>query len=72
MRCLLCGSCSANCPSGVKVLDIFIKARAILTGYMGLHPLKKAIFRGMLVRPEFFDRLHGMGLKAPGHLRQTG
>ena len=29
-RCLLCGSCAANCPSGVKVLDIFIKARAIL------------------------------------------
>ena len=31
-RCLLCGSCAANCPSGVKVLDIFIKARAILAG----------------------------------------
>lgn len=57
MRCLLCGSCSANCPSGVKVLDIFIRARAILTGYMGLHPLKKAVFRGMLARPQFFDRL---------------
>jgi len=57
MRCLLCGSCSANCPSGVKVLDIFIRARAILTGYMGLHPLKKAVFRGMLARPQFFDCL---------------
>ena len=63
MRCLLCGSCSANCPSGVKVLDIFLKARAILTGYMGLHPLKKAIFRGMLVRPEFFDSLVEWGSK---------
>lgn len=63
MRCLLCGSCSANCPSGVKVLDIFLKARAILTGYMGLHPLKKAIFRGMLVRPEFFDSLLEWGSK---------
>ena len=29
-RCLLCGSCEANCPSGVRVLDIFLKARAIL------------------------------------------
>ncbi len=66
MRCLLCGSCSANCPSGVKVLDVFIKARAILTGYMGLHPLKKAIFRGMLVRPEFFDRLMEWGSKLQG------
>ncbi len=66
MRCLLCGSCSANCPSGVKVLDIFIKARAILTGYMGLHPLKKAIFRGMLVRPEFFDSLMEWGSRLQG------
>ncbi len=40
-RCLLCGSCAANCPSGVKVLDIFIKARAILAGYLGLSPVKK-------------------------------
>ena len=37
-RCLLCGSCSANCPSGVKVQEIFLKARAILSGYMGLPP----------------------------------
>lgn len=66
MRCLLCGSCSANCPSGVKVLDIFVKARAILSGYMGLHPLKKAIFRGMLVRPEFFDSLMEWGSKLQG------
>ncbi|MGC9196206.1 MAG: (Fe-S)-binding protein [Syntrophobacteraceae bacterium] len=56
-RCLLCGSCEANCPSGVKVLDIFLKARVILAGYMGLSPVKKAVFRGMLARPEFFDRL---------------
>ena len=55
MRCLLCGSCSANCPSGVKVLDIFFKARAILAGYMGLSPVKKIIFRGMLARPKLFD-----------------
>ena len=30
-KCLLCGSCAANCPSGVNVLEIFIKARAIAT-----------------------------------------
>ncbi|NTW36113.1 MAG: (Fe-S)-binding protein, partial [Syntrophobacteraceae bacterium] len=52
MRCLLCGSCAANCPSGVKVLDIFLKARAILAGCRGMHPLKQAVFRGMLSRPE--------------------
>ncbi|MDR3570060.1 MAG: (Fe-S)-binding protein [Syntrophobacteraceae bacterium] len=58
-RCLLCGSCAANCPSGVKVLDIFFKARVILTGYMGLNPVKRAIFRGMLAHPKFFDSLLG-------------
>jgi glycolate oxidase iron-sulfur subunit len=55
-RCLLCGSCAANCPSGVKVLDIFLKARAILTGFMGLSPAKRLVLRGMLSRPELFDR----------------
>ncbi|MGD8368605.1 MAG: (Fe-S)-binding protein [Desulfobacterales bacterium] len=56
-RCLLCGSCAANCPSGVKVLDIFLKARAILTGFMGLSPAKRLVLRGMLSRPALFDRV---------------
>ncbi|MEJ2656738.1 MAG: (Fe-S)-binding protein [Desulfobacterales bacterium] len=60
-RCLLCGSCAANCPSGVSVLEIFIKARAILTGFMGLSPSKKLVLRGMLSRPEMFDRLAEWG-----------
>ncbi|MCE5334059.1 MAG: (Fe-S)-binding protein [Desulfobacteraceae bacterium] len=55
-HCLLCGSCAANCPSGVQVLDIFLKARAILTAYMGLNPVKRLIFRGLLANPGFFDR----------------
>jgi len=54
-RCLLCGSCAANCPSGVRVLDIFMKARAILAGYMGLPPAKRAILRGLLAHPRLFD-----------------
>ncbi len=65
-RCLLCGSCAANCPSGVKVLDIFIKARAILAGYMGLPPLKKAIFRGLLSKPDWFNRIMAWGAKFQG------
>jgi glycolate oxidase iron-sulfur subunit len=65
-RCLLCGSCAANCPSGVKVLDIFIKARAILTGYLGLSSVKKAIFRGLLVKPGFFNRILAWGAKYQG------
>jgi glycolate oxidase iron-sulfur subunit len=65
-RCLLCGSCAANCPSGVKVLDIFIKARAILAGYMGLSPVKKAVFRGLLRKPDWFNRVMAWGAKFQG------
>ncbi|MDD2902866.1 MAG: (Fe-S)-binding protein, partial [Syntrophales bacterium] len=65
-RCLLCGSCAANCPSGVKVLDIFIRARAILAGYMGLSPAKKAFFRGLLSKPEFFNRILNWGARFQG------
>ncbi len=56
-KCLLCGSCAANCPSGVNVLEIFIKARAILTEYKGLSPVKKIIFRQILSNPQTFDTL---------------
>lgn len=62
-RCLLCGSCAANCPSGVDVLEIFMKARAILTGYMGLSATKKILLRGMLVHPKTFDRLAEWGAR---------
>lgn len=65
-RCLLCGSCAANCPSGVKVLDIFLKARAILAGYMGLSPVKKLVLRGMLSNPAVFDRLLEWGARYQG------
>ena len=55
-RCLLCGSCAFACPSGVKVLDIFIKARVILTTYIGLSWTKKIILRKILSHPRTFDR----------------
>ena len=56
-RCLLCGSCAFNCPSGVKVLDIFLKARVVVNSYMGLSPVKKAIFKGLLTKPALFNFL---------------
>lgn len=56
-KCLLCGSCAANCPSGVNVLEIFIRARAILAEYKGLSPAKKLIFKKMLANPGTFDTL---------------
>jgi glycolate oxidase iron-sulfur subunit len=56
-RCLLCGSCASNCPSGVNVVEIFIKARAILAEYKGLSPAKKLIFRQLLAHPGRFDAM---------------
>ncbi|MBU1002328.1 MAG: (Fe-S)-binding protein [Proteobacteria bacterium] len=65
-KCLLCGSCAANCPSGVQVMDIFLKGRVIVNGYLGLSPIKKAIFRGMLTKPTLFNALLSFGGKFQG------
>ena len=62
-KCLLCGSCTANCPSGVSIQEIFLKARAILTGFMGLPPTKRLILKGMLANPTLFDRLTEWGAR---------
>jgi glycolate oxidase iron-sulfur subunit len=65
-RCLLCGTCQSNCPSGVRVIDIFLEARAIMTGYFGLSPIKKTIFRGMLSNPKLFNALTSFSSKFQG------
>lgn len=65
-KCLLCGSCAANCPSGVKVLDIFLKARTIITEFQGLSTPKKIIFRGMLANPILFNKLLLLAAKFQG------
>ena len=62
-KCLLCGSCAANCPSGVSVQEIFLKARAILAGTMGLPPAKRLILKGMLANPVLFDRMAEWGAR---------
>ena len=62
-RCLLCGSCQANCPSGVKIMDIFMEAREIVYNYLGLSPIKKAIFRVVLAKPKLFNV--GMRIGSP-------
>ena len=41
----------------MRVIDIFIKARAILTGFSGLSLPQQIIFKGMLAHPALFDRL---------------
>jgi glycolate oxidase iron-sulfur subunit len=70
-KCLMCGTCASSCPSGVRIMEIFIKARAALTEYIGLSPVKKLIFRGMLKHPdrmnaliETASKLQGLGTSA--------
>jgi glycolate oxidase iron-sulfur subunit len=56
-KCLLCGSCQANCPSGVKVLDLFLRARAILTDISGLSAPQRVILKNLLAHPQRFDTI---------------
>jgi len=59
-RCLLCGSCAHGCPSNVSAVEIFLKARAIITQYLGLSFSKKIIFKKILSNPETFNGIMGM------------
>jgi glycolate oxidase iron-sulfur subunit len=65
-KCLLCGSCAAGCPSGVKIMDIFLNARMIINGYMGLSPAKRFVLHSMLAKPKLFNALMGMAGKFQG------
>jgi len=62
-KCLLCGSCADICPRNIDIIEIFIKARIILTTYMGLSFPKKMILRGLLSNPNNFNRLLKWGSK---------
>ncbi|AGW13266.1 (Fe-S)-binding protein [Megalodesulfovibrio gigas] len=65
-RCLLCGTCEANCPSGVKVTDIFLRARAIMAAYNGMSPTQKLIFQQLLTHPGLFNTILDLGAKFQG------
>jgi glycolate dehydrogenase iron-sulfur subunit len=67
-KCLLCGSCQANCPSGVKVLDLFLRARAILSGVSGLSGAQRMILKNLLAHPRRFDTIMGWVSKFQGAL----
>ncbi|MBQ7738891.1 MAG: (Fe-S)-binding protein [Desulfovibrionaceae bacterium] len=60
-RCLLCGSCQAACPPGVKIMEIFREAREIVHDYLGLHPVKKLVFRFLLANPRLFNLSMSIG-----------
>jgi glycolate oxidase iron-sulfur subunit len=58
-KCLLCGTCTENCPNGVRADEIIRDARALLVKEKGLSLPKKAIFKYLLES----DRLMGLLLK---------
>lgn len=62
--CLTCLACMTVCPSGVKVCDIILAARADLAAELGLPPAKKAAF-AVLARPGLFRT----GLRALARLQ---
>ena len=59
-QCLLCGTCSENCPNGVTGDEIIREARSLLVKGKGLSLAKKAIFK------YFLDSEHLMGLALKG------
>jgi len=59
-KCLLCGSCAHGCPSSVNTVEIFLKARAIITRYLGLPFSKKIVFKKILANPETFNTVMEM------------
>ncbi len=67
-RCLLCGSCQAACPPGVKIMEIFMEAREIVNEFLGLHPVKKMIFRTLLAKPELFNFAIRVGAPMQGFM----
>lgn len=72
-RCLLCSSCQAACPPGVEIMYIFREARELVYGYLGLHPLKKLIFRILLAKPALFNFSMRVGAPVQGLLfKKTG
>ncbi|MEJ5301292.1 MAG: (Fe-S)-binding protein [Thermodesulforhabdaceae bacterium] len=56
-RCLLCGACEASCPGGVKCLEIFFKARSILSYIEGLPIWERVFLRKIFSEPERFRNI---------------
>lgn len=56
--CLLCGVCAENCPNGVQVDKMVMRARKELVADRGLPIIKKNIFHHLL---KYNGRMNGMG-----------
>jgi heterodisulfide reductase subunit D len=74
-KCLLCGSCSVTCPSGVDLKKIFFEMRREIAAKRGLHPAVEEAVRAVsnrrnisnednLERAEWRENLKGL----PDHL----
>jgi glycolate oxidase iron-sulfur subunit len=62
-RCLLCGTCAARCPAGVRLMEIFALSRIIIKDATGLPPLQRAALRMILAAPKRFNRLLGVAAR---------
>lgn len=58
--CLLCASCKANCPCGVKVDEIILGARAAVAREKGIM-LPKAVAFSILKKRGLFDQMMKIG-----------
>ncbi len=61
-QCLLCGTCSENCPNGVPADEILREARSLLVKEKGLSLPKKIIFKTLLDNPHFLPLFFKGGL----------
>ena len=71
-RCLLCGACESLCPSGVRIVDIFLDARQIVASFLGLSPAKKILFRALLPNPRLFNALIALAKPLQGLMSEPG
>jgi heterodisulfide reductase subunit D len=49
-RCLLCGACSATCPSGVDLKTVFLEMRETIAGARGIHPMVASAVKALAER----------------------
>ncbi len=54
-RCLLCGACSATCPSGVDLKEVFVSMREAIVKSRGLHPMMERVVQSLDVNHNISD-----------------
>ncbi len=65
-RCLLCGSCEFACPSGVNLLEIFIKTRIAINSYLGFSTIERLIFKDIVSKPNIFNKIFTVSSRIQG------